>query len=172
MRWRPLLLGGLAFGVLTACAVPRVPFLQPAKAVRLHSPCEQVSVPVAATVDGYSVTEETAIAKQFCTDDPTALITGGTLYSFRLGKTLYATLEVAKLKPGVNAKSSGFQQNVVGQIGSSVMRPRKYGTQVVWLGTANRGAVFCWFKGSYLHVLLTHDIKDPDPLLQAVLPLP
>jgi hypothetical protein len=155
-----LLLAGLA----AACGTPGRP--------HARQSCEHVTMPVPPSVAGYTVAEETRIEPRFCTGDPAAMITGGALYSLRVGRTLHATLEVARFKPGVNTGAASFQPAIVGQIGQSVMRRQQIGGQPVWIGAGAQGVTIVWFKGRLLHVLLTHDVADPQALAAALVVLP
>ena len=119
----------------------------------------------------YHVSEEKAAADGLRQGGADSLIDGGRLYSFRLGTRLFATMEVAELKAGSNATDTTFQQNVVAQIGTSVMRAVTIDKQVVYEGTGNRELVYVWFKGRLLHVVLTHDVKDPTPLVKELIKL-
>lgn len=124
-----------------------------------------------ASVAGYDIREETAASAGLRQGGPDSLIDGGHLYSFRQGTRLYATLEVAELKPGAGVSDPAFRDNVVAQIGTSVMRAVQLDKQTVYEGTGNRELVYVWFKGRLLHVLLTHDVKDPTPLVKELIKL-
>ncbi|MHB8718628.1 MAG: hypothetical protein ACYDAC_07020 [Candidatus Dormibacteria bacterium] len=120
---------------------------------------------------GYTVSIETSIEPRFCAGGTDALVTGGTLYSFRMGGALDATLQVSPFKAGFDWRDDSVQAGIAGQIGESIMRLHTYGRERVYVGTGDRSLVFVWFRDNLLHVLLTHDIRDPDPLVNALVAL-
>ncbi|MHB8509863.1 MAG: hypothetical protein ACYDGR_14660 [Candidatus Dormibacteria bacterium] len=162
---------------VSACALP---FTTPAKkSSGVTTAWHDISLKVPSSIAGYSVKAELDGAKGLRSGGAESLLDGGMLYSFRRGVAtatvparLYATLEVGEIKTAANAGDSTFQQNVVAQIGTSVMRAVQVKGRTVYEGTGNRQLVFVWFKGRLMHVLLTHDIKDTTSLLEETLALP
>jgi hypothetical protein len=165
---RRTLLPLLALLAVSACARPSLPStdaLLGVTHVSAHTVCDEFSYSVPAQVGGYSVEPEPKVARQFCGGGQDALITGGALFGFRQDGVLYGTLQVSPFKRSVRSDAPAVQQEVVGQIITSVPRQRRFGTQLVYVGTGNRSVVFVWFRDRLLHVLLTHDVKDPEPLV-------
>lgn len=130
---------------------------------------ELLSLPYPSAVSGYDAATEKDSAKTLGTGGADSLLDGGQVVSFRRNKQLFATLEIGRLVPDLNAGDRSVQDQIVGQVGSTILRPVAVKGRTVWEGQGNRQLVYVWFKGKLMHVLLTHDIADPTPLLNDVL---
>ena len=135
-------------------------------------PWHVISVRAPAVISGYNVQLEPKAINALNTKASNALLTGGTVFSFRQGQggDLLAVLEIGEFKPGTDVSSKDFQEEVVGQIGQSVPRPTHELGRVVYEGSApNQQAIFMWFDGNRMKLLLVHGIDKPRNFLQAVL---
>ncbi len=92
------------------------------------------------------------------------------LYSLRTDDLVMATLQVSRLLPGANVKSSFFRRSIVEQIGSSRSRETRWGEESVWLTTSTKSKVAIWFRGHYIFQLSMRDEYDqPRTLLRELL---
>ncbi len=96
-------------------------------------------------------------------------VTNTALYSLRQGKLLQATLQISLLNE-LSERSPDFERSVVGQIGGSVPRVQRIGTDTVYLTRGTKQNVSIWFHDRYMFVLATRDeYPRPRTLLRAAL---
>jgi hypothetical protein len=92
------------------------------------------------------------------------------LYSFRTGDLLQATLQVSRFTSSASPNTAKFRGSVVSKIGSTVPRPFRVANETVYLTTGKSQSIAVWFRGSYLFVLAVRDDYDqPRHLLRQAL---
>jgi hypothetical protein len=92
------------------------------------------------------------------------------LYSFRTGDVLQATLQVSRFSKEATTDKASFHTQVVGKIGSTVPQAFKVGTDTVYLTTGKRQNIAVWFRDRYLFVLAVREEYDqPRTLLRQAL---
>ena len=97
-------------------------------------------------------------------------VDGVGLYSLRDGELLQGTLQVSRFADAADPESARFRQSVVAQIGSSVPKAFRMGSDVVYLTTGKRQSIAVWFRDEYFLVLSTRDqYETPRALLRAAL---
>jgi len=152
----------------SGCSMPTIGGTKPVAA----RPWHLLAYPAPKTLAGFDLQEEAAVSRDLQQGGADSLIDAGRFYSVRKSTRLLATMEVAQFRPGQRLQDASVQQEVVAQIGSSIMRPEKVGDRTVYKGAGNQQLFFVWFKGRLMHVLVTKGIPDPGPLLTAALGLP
>jgi hypothetical protein len=158
---RGRLAAGAALALLSACG---------SSSSASAPPWHNLAVTLPPTLAGYSVTPEPKATSALKSGGVNSLLAGGTVFSLRRATTLYAVFEIGQLRPGTNGDDGGFQQDVADQLGQSVPRAVRVDGHTVYQGRgASQQSLFCWFTTTRMMVLLTHDIKDPNPLLEAAL---
>jgi hypothetical protein len=92
------------------------------------------------------------------------------LYSFRTGDVLQATLQVSRFSKEATTDKNSVHTQVVGRIGSTVPQAFKVGTDTVYLTTGKRQNISVWFRDRYLFVLAVREEYDqPRTLLRQAL---
>lgn len=99
------------------------------------------------------------------------------VYSFRLGKLLQATLQVAHFDPDAGGeqapdywKDRQFKLGLVNNIGGSAPREVRLGGSPVWLTTGTNQQIAIWFRENHFLVLATRaDFTQPRSLLRELL---
>jgi hypothetical protein len=92
------------------------------------------------------------------------------LYSLRDGELLQGTLQVSRFAEAAEPESARFRQSVVAQIGSTVPKAYRMGSETVYLTTGKRQSIAVWFRDRHFFVLSTRDQYDtPRALLRAAL---
>jgi hypothetical protein len=140
--------------------------------VHHEPPFRVLSITLPSTVAGYEVAAEPKASRLLAQGGPDSYLDAGEVFSFRQNTVLFATLEVGELVADSSWRSSAFHDQVVAQIGTAIMEPRRVAATTVYVGEGNRQRIYCWFTGRLMHLLLTHDIDDPTPLLQELLRYP
>jgi hypothetical protein len=129
-------------------------------------PVAQVSFP--ATLLGLRVARED-VSKTVKEVEQT-YVDAMSVYSFRRGTALQATLQISRVAGAQDAESAQFRASVVNNLGATTPQlVRLAGTDVyLTTGTSQRLAV--WFRGRYFFVLASRaDYEQPRTLLRALL---
>lgn len=161
MSWVRTMVTGAAVLTMTACGA----------AAQAQPPWHLLAVKLPPSIAGFDVRSEPASASSVeKAGGPNSLIDGAALFSVRQGEQLNGVIEISEFKPSANPGDEGFQQEVVGQIGQRVPRPVKVHARTVYEGAAPNGqSIYTWFTGRRMVLLLTHGIKNPDVLRDALL---
>ena len=92
------------------------------------------------------------------------------LYTFRSGDLLQATLQVSRFTKDAAADRAAFHSSVVAQIGSTVPKPFRIGGDTVYLTSGKQQSIAVWFRDRYLFVLaVRQDYPQPRSLLRTAL---
>ncbi|MDQ1374678.1 MAG: hypothetical protein QOJ09_2016 [Actinomycetota bacterium] len=92
------------------------------------------------------------------------------LYSFRTGDTLQATLQISRFSKEAASNEASFHTQVVSKIGSTVPRAFRVGSDTVYLTTGKQQNISIWFRGRYLFVMAVRaEYEQPRTLLRRTL---
>jgi hypothetical protein len=93
------------------------------------------------------------------------------LFSFREGNDLLrATLQVGRFNAVADQKKQDFQDDVIGQLGSSVPIPLRVGDRTVHLATGSDQNIFSWFDEKGFYVLsVRSDYPFPRTMMRRLL---
>lgn len=94
------------------------------------------------------------------------------LFSLRENDLLRASLEIGRFNSFARPKSEGFRNQILGKIGSREPRSMRVGRQTIYVTAGNQQAIFVWFDGDGVFVMITHqDFAFPRTLLRRILDL-
>jgi hypothetical protein len=92
------------------------------------------------------------------------------VYSFRKGDLLQATLQVSRFTDAARYRSADFRGSLVNRLGGSSPEPIRLGDDDVYLTSGNRQRLAAWFRGRYMFVLtIREDFPQPRTLIRRVL---
>jgi hypothetical protein len=120
-------------------------------------------------IDGYDVRPEPKQSKLLSQGGNQSYIDAGQVFSMRQNGQLYGVIQVEEFVPDAHYKDPTFQNDLVSQIGSAIMRPTKIQGQTVYVGAGNKQVIYVWFRKRLLHVLETSGVQDPSPIVQSLL---
>jgi len=148
---RRLVCASLACSALAACGS--------AAAVTPHLPSRILP----QSIDSYTVREDVGARSEFAVDR--TQVSEGRLYTMRAGGAVYAALQVATLRAGLDTTDVDVQQDIRKQIGSGSFRYYKVAGQ--WVGDQQRADVhlFVWFPdnsaGVFEVLTVSNQLNDP-----------
>lgn len=94
------------------------------------------------------------------------------LFSLRENDLLRASLEVGRFNSLARPNSQSFRNQLLGKIGSREPRSMRVGGKTIYVTAGNQQAIFVWFDGDGVFVMITHqDFAFPRTLLRRILDL-
>jgi hypothetical protein len=92
------------------------------------------------------------------------------VYSFRKGDLLQATLQVSRFIDEARYTSADFRQSLLTRLGGAEAQPVRLGGDNVYLTSGNRQRLAAWFRDRYMFVLtIREDFDRPRTLMREVL---
>jgi hypothetical protein len=92
------------------------------------------------------------------------------VYSFRKGDLLQATLQVSRFLDGADWQSQKFKDTLVAGIGGVKATLVRVGDRDVYLTAANQQRIAIWFRGPYMFIVATReDFGEPRALVRKLL---
>jgi len=132
--------------------------------------CTQLAIKVPDKLVDLSVAQE-SVCSTLSVTAHTPGINAVDLFSIRRpDKVLIATLEVARLRPDLDPRSSEVQGSIVEHVGDTSPQKLRVGDTFVWVSQARGLTLMTWFHRDKVLILAVRDIFDrPRTLLRQTL---